>query len=304
MNNVLFTRINIFRNLKDYKFLPKLEKEKAQEIEDKVKQTIGTDFYKLNLSSAEVGVINYLKENALISKNSQIVFANKKNNVSVSLFEQEHILIRATSFGFSKNTIQLALNTANKLASKLSLAYNDDYGFLMSNLTNVGCGLMLECDLDLNAIVGINKIEQVKQNIRKLGFVLKEKEANIFTLFTTCNLGFSEKEIIDEFEKMVSKLQDLEVESAKMLDVSRHDEILDKIMRSQAIIGSAYLMSAEELKKHLSILRTGLNLGLNVIDCEVVNKIQQLVTNKNSEIVSQSELIKLAEQVRKIVKGE
>ena len=68
MNNVIFTRVSFFRNLKDYKFLPKLDKEKAQEIENKVEESLGKSYHKVVLNVADANVINYLKESALIKQ--------------------------------------------------------------------------------------------------------------------------------------------------------------------------------------------------------------------------------------------
>ena len=304
MNNFIFTRVSIFRNLKDYKFMPKLDKEKAQEIENAMDKALSENYSKVVLDNADATTLKYLFENNLASKNTKGVYLDKKNTISVSLFENEHIYIRSTGYGYTPSAIRNALDLAKNLANKLNFAYSDEFGFLMSDIINLGCGLKLECDLDLNAINNIGKIEQVMQNVRKLGYLLTEKEANIYTLSTVCNLGYSETEIVNEFEKMISKLLDLEMESAKMLLASKHDEVMDKIMRSPAILSSAYLMNAEELKTHLSIIRTGLNLNLIEFDNEKLNRIQQLITNKNSEIAGQSELVELAKRVREIVKGE
>ena len=304
MNNFIFTRVSIFRNLKDYKFMPKLEKEKAQEIENAMDKILGDSYSKVVLDNADATTLKYLFENNLVSKNTKGVYLDKKNTLSIALFEGEHLYIRSTGYGYKPSAIKNALDLAKQLSTKLNLAYSDEFGFLMSNITHLGCGLKLECDLDLNAINNIGKIEQVMQNVKKLGYSLTEKEANIYTLSTVCNLGYSQTEIVNEFEKMIAKLLDLEMESAKMLLASKHDDVMDKIMRSPAILGSAYLMNMEELKTHLSIIRTGMNLNLIEFDAEKLNKIQQLVTNKNSEIAGQSELVELAKKVREIVKGE
>jgi len=304
MNNLIFTRVNIFRNLKEYKFTAKLEKEKAYEIQEKVSKALGSNFHKVNLIEAEPTIIKYLNENGLINKNSSVVYLDKKDSLSVNLFEGEHLRICSTSKNSLKDAVKNATKISTKLSETLSMSYNDDYGYLMSNLVNLGAGIRLEADIDLNAIVAIGKIEQVKQNVSNLRYILKEKEPNIYTLTSTCNLGQTEKEIFEDFEKMIQKLQDLEVESAKLLSVSKHDEVLDKVMRSEAILASAYLMSAEELKKHLSILRTGANIEVSKIAKDTIKKLQSLITNVNTQIVSQSELITLAEAVRKIMKGE
>ena len=191
------------------------------------------------------------------------------------------------------------------MADKISLSYSDQYGYLMSDISKVGAGIKLDCQICLPSIKELNKIDQIKQNIRQLGYVLKETNSpTIYQLSTICNLGYSEKEIFEEFDKMVQKLQDLEVESAKMLDVTNHDVILDRTMRSLAILNSCYLMTSEELKNLLINLRTGANLGMVNIDTKKLNQLQVLSNSNLSEFVSATETKELAEKVKNILKGE
>ncbi|MBR2970132.1 MAG: hypothetical protein IKC49_03655 [Clostridia bacterium] len=119
-----------------------------------------------------------------------------------------------------------------------------------------------------------------------------------------CNLGNSEQEILDEFNKVIDKLDDLEIESAKMLDINNHDEILDKSRRSLAILESAYLMTYEELDNIIMNIRMGKNLGQIDIDYSVLSKLDRLILDKNNEFTSKSELIDLANTARNILKGE
>ena len=169
----------------------------------------------------------------------------------------------------------------------------------------VGAGIKLESNIMLSAITKINKIEQVKQNVAKLGYALKEtKYPAVYTLSTKCNLGISEKKIFEDFENTLIKLQELEIESVKMLDLTNHDEMLDKVNRSLAILNHAHLLTYDELYNIIVNLRMGTNLGLVDIKTEVLNKLQSLVTNKLNEIVSQTELKELAQKTKEILKGE
>lgn len=304
MNNVINTKVSIFRNLKDYKFVPKLSNEHKSEIIAKVEQALKGEMSVLNLGDAGENVINQLKNNSLVLPNVSTIFISKKN-VSINMFDGEHLHIVSTGDAFSKNIYNNAKKVADLLANKLNLAFNDEYGFLMSDISKIGSGIRFEATMCLECLRKINKIDQVKQNIRKLGYLLKETETvGIYTISTVCNLGYGEKEICEEFEKMLGKLEDLEIESAKMLDVSNHDELVDKSFRSLAILNSAYLMSCEELMKHIINLRTGLNLKLIEMNKDKLNQLQKLVFNKNSNFVSQTELKDLADKVKNILKGE
>ena len=106
------------------------------------------------------------------------------------------------------------------------------------------------------------------------------------------------------YEKILKNLQEIEVESAKMLAVGNHDEIMDKSLRSLAILKGAYLLTGGELNNLLTNIRTGLNLQMLDIDANKINKLQMLAYNKNLEFTSQTELKKLAEKVQEILKGE
>lgn len=305
MNNVLFTKVSFFRNLKDYKFSNKLNENQKLEITDKLKQVFQGKLTYADLSTTDENTLKFLLSNKLIKNNSKVVFYNLKDKVCVDLFNNEHLTINATSIGYNKSSFEKAKNIIGILSSNVNLSFSDEYGYLMSDISKIGAGLQLESEICLSSIKAINKIEQVKQNVRKLGYKLIETEIdNIYKISTICNLGFAEKEIFEEFEKIVAKLQDLEIESLKLLSSSNYDQYVDKVQRSYAILNSAYLLNSKELSQLLLNLRIGLNLGVLDIDIEKINKLQALSNLNNSEINSQTELKQLASNVKNILKGE
>lgn len=305
MNNVIHTKVSVFRNVKDYKFSDKLLPEQKQEIVESLQTALKTKMSLLNINNADENVKKYLLDNGLLQTNVQNLFVSKKDKVAINLFNGEHLTIVSTTDGFDKNALLKATEISNFLANKISFAFSDEYGYLMADLNKIGSGIKIECSISLSAIKSINKIEQVKNNLYKLGYILKEtKYPAIYNLSTACNLGISEKKICEDFEVTLSKLQDLEIESLKMLDVEKHDEIVDKANRSIALLNSAYLMTHEELYNLLVNVRIGLNLGLLNLSVETINKLQKLAMSKTKEYISQSELKILAEQVKEILKGE
>lgn len=268
MNNIISTQVKFFRNVKDYKFTNKLSSEQKEEIS------------------------NLLKANKISSN----------DNVEVKLFCGEHITVISNHYELQK-AVENASKIIDLLNKKINLSYSDEYGYLMSDLTKIGAGLMLNADICLTALARMNKIEQLKHNTAKLGYVLKEtNQKHIYNLSTKCNLGISQTQIVDDFAKMMAKLDDLEVETAKMLDLNAHDEILDKTNRSIAILSSAHLLSMEELNALLLNIRIGLNLNLITLKQETLFKLQSLANNE--EYVSKEDCKTLAEQVKEILKGE
>lgn len=303
MNNVLFTKVSFYRNLKDYKFVPKLTEEKQQEIIEKLTQIL-PDFKFVDVAKIEEKTTKVLNKNFLL-KTAKTLFLDNKTAVVINLFDGEHIEICTTSLDCGKLAYKKVKEVADILANSISLAYADNYGYLMSDITKIGSGLKLTSEISLPCIENLGKIEQMKQNLRKLGYILTETKLNsVYSLTSMCNLGIKETEILEDFEKMLKKLQDIEIESAKMLDVGSHDEIMDKSLRSLAILKGAYLLTSDELNSLLTNIRTGLNLQMLDVDLNKINKLQVLAYNKNSDFISQSELKKLAEKVQEILKGE
>jgi protein-arginine kinase len=305
MNNVISTRVSVFRNIKDYKFENKLTQEQKCEIIKMLETVLKGKMSYLNINDADENAIRPLNDNVIILQNTKELFVGKDENIVINLFNGEHISVVCADEGFNKKTIEKPLSLVNTLASKIPFVFSDEYGYLMSDLAKVGAGLRIESNIMLSAIKSINKIDQVRQNVAKLGYSLNEtKFPGVYTLSTTCNLGIGEKQICQDFESTLVKLQELETESAKMIDVSKHDEILDKALRSSAILNSAHMLNYDELFNMLVNLRIALNVGVVDMNLETINKLQKLVTRKTNDYISPTEMIELARLVKEILKGE
>ena len=305
MNNVISTKVTIYRNVKDFKFEPKLEPKQKQEIVDKLANVLKGKLSLLTLNQADGNVVSFLKSNDLILNNTQNLFVSKNDNIAINLFNGEHLSIVSTCDGFDKKVITKAVELSQNLFDKISFAFNDEYGYLMSDISKIGSGVKIESNIMLSAITTINKMDQVKINVAKLGYNLIEtKYPAVYTLSTRCNLGLSEKKIFEDFESTLIKLQELEMESAKMLDATSHDELLDKVNRSMAILQVAHLLTYDELYNLIVNLRMGVNAGLVKMKVETLNKLQKLITGKLNDIVSQSELKELAFKAKEVLKGE
>ena len=64
MNNILFSRLSFFRNLKDYKFVPKLSQEKHKEIVVKLSQIL-PNFKLIEANQLDEKTTKFLNKNYL-----------------------------------------------------------------------------------------------------------------------------------------------------------------------------------------------------------------------------------------------
>ena len=303
MHSVISKKVIAFRNVANYKFSHNLLQEQKNEIIAKLSDVLGKDYKLINLSTADENTVKNLLKNNLINSKSSLVFFNLKTNICIDLFNGEHLTISANTFA-NDNAFKKVKQVTDKLFNSLILSYSDTYGFLASNLYNIGSGYRIEADICLDSICALNKIEQVKHNVSNLGYSLVETNLkSTYKLSTKSCLGIAEEDLLTEFEKMMEKLQDLEIESAKMLDVSSHDEIYDKVMRSYAILTNCHLINHEELSTLLTIVRTGVNLGFIEISNNKLIELQALVLSTKN-LISKTESKELAALVRNILKGE
>lgn len=301
MNNVICTNVKYFRNVKDYKFLPKLEEEKRKEIYDLVSKVVTKEMKFIDQSNKED--FNKLYELNLILPNSKTIFADLKNDVILSLFEDEHIKINAGGLGYDEKIFTNAKKIENLIKDKINLTYSDEYGYLTSNLVLIGNGMRISSVLDLSSLKEMGKIDKVTQNVKNLGYILRHIGENLYELSTSCTLGFTESEVITEFGKMLNKVDDLENESLRLQDIQNHDEIIDRAHRSYGVLTNAYLLNVDELKKHVSNILRGINLDELKVDKNAVLKLYSLCRTKTN-FITKNDMKNLATTVQNILKGE
>ena len=150
MNNVIYTKVSIFRNVKDYKFVPKLEANKKEEIVNKLVEIL-KDFNLIDLTKASEQIKLYISSLQINTKNN-LVFLNQKNNLAITLFDGEHITITSFAENYDEKIFKNVKDVAALISNKISLSFSDNYGFLMSDLTKIGSAVKIESAIDLNAI--------------------------------------------------------------------------------------------------------------------------------------------------------
>lgn len=281
--------------------MPKLEQEKYAEIEQKVDDALA-NLTKINPSNTNQHTLNFLKQNKLLNSNAKAVYLNK-DNVAVNLFGGEHLCVVASCLGFDEKLNQKVSAVVTAMETKLNMAYTDQYGYLMSNIKNLGSGVQVESTICLVGLVEMGKIAQVCQNIKNLGYQIEKIDGTTYKVSTICSLGLTASETYLEFGKTLTKLAELETESEKMLYSTNTEEITDKVYRALSLLNGAYMLSFDELKTNLNLLRVGSNLGLANIKASQIDALQSLVNSKFDQFTTKQEQLELAEKVKNILKN-
>ncbi|MBR1987602.1 MAG: hypothetical protein IKA36_01040 [Clostridia bacterium] len=298
MNNIISVKAIISRNLKDYKFSPKLTKDKQNEIIQLLQKAVP------NFKEVDESNLNELTKRDLILNHNAVIFYDENNEIAINMFAGEHLSIISSSNELDSQTFDNIKALSKELNDKINFAYSDQYGYLMSDVSKLGAGIRLECEMSLPAINSLGKIDQLATNIKRLGYTLSSTDnEDVFVVETKCNLGLKEQEIYDDFFKIISNIESIENESLSILKIESIDELTDKVYRAVANLKYAHMINSGELIDSIVKIQVGLNLDLELkeIGSEKLSKLIQLYKQYNSIEESKKTKIDLAQQISKVL---
>ena len=136
MNNLLFTKAVFYRNFKDYKFTNKLTAEKQTEIIEKLSGIL-KDFELIKYDETNEKIAKFLNKNYVNVTDLKRMFINEKSGVIIQLFGNEHIKIFATGLDCGQTAYKKVKEIVDLLANSIYLAYQDNFGYLMSDITKL-----------------------------------------------------------------------------------------------------------------------------------------------------------------------
>lgn len=283
-NNIVISgRVRLARNINGYPFPQKMDDSVAEEVIQKVKDTIKNDRTYLNniFEFIDLNQKSYKEKLAMLEshtispelldkKLSSAVLLQNDESISILLNEEDHIRIQAIISG---NNIDSAFEICNKIddliEEHVTYAYDTKLGYLTSCLTNIGTGMRASFMLHLPLLEANNQIPLIVQSISKLGLTMRgmygegsEPMGSIYQISNQITLGKSEKEIIDVLKNVTKGIIQQEENLRKTLIEKRENEFKDKIYRSYGILKHCKKISQNEAMMLLSDIRIGLTSGI------------------------------------------
>ena len=291
MNSIpLSTRIRLARNLKEYPFPARLSKEERAQVNEAVRAALldGEDAenYRYiemkDLSSSEAVS---LAEKHLISPEfasdaeGRALILSNDETVSIMLCEEDHIRIQVIEPGLSLAQAYEKANALDeKLASRLTLAFDEKLGYLTQCPTNLGTALRASVMLHLPALSHAGLMPRLSSTIAKLGLTLRgtygegsKPVGELYQLSNQVTLGISEQAAIQNLEAIARQIMEQELQAREAL---KQDTIfIDRIYRAYGILTSAYMLSCSECTDLLSLVRLGAAIGILDLPLDELTKL-------------------------------
>lgn len=285
---VLSCRVRLARNLAEYSFIPRLEPRAAEEICEKMRETLvdakldGETFF-VPMTTASPLLRLMLRERHLISRDlapsedgqgsqpGRAVAFGATETVSVMVNEEDHVRLQAIAGGFQLDAAWRRAQAIDRLLeSRVQFAYTPKLGYLTGCPTNVGTGLRASVMMHLPGLSLVRpELEKVFAAAQKTGLAVRgmygegsRAAGDFYQISNQVTLGRSESQLVDDLAALVPCILEFERKVRSALDREQRAALKDRVSRSIGLLRTARAMQTEAALAHLSNLRLGVHLGL------------------------------------------
>lgn len=287
---VVSSRIRLARNIADFPFELKCDKNKKAEIIKIIEDAIIGNKYGLKLlklKDMDEITIKSLLEKRLISPDfvnenddQRAILINDEENICAMLHTEDHLRLQVFSSGLElDNLLNLIIELDEFLQEKLNFAYSEKYGFLTACPIEAGTAMKASVLVHLPALTTTGNIGKVLDIINNFGMNVSgvhgegtKSEGDLYQISNKQTLGISEKEIIKKLKLITDKIMEQERIARKYLAKNRID-LEDSLYRAYGVLLNCRRISMTECKDLLSKVKLGTDLG-------IINELTDLKVNK------------------------
>lgn len=287
---VLNSRVRLARNIQEMQFPEKLSfiegRKNGKMVYDALKAQVQDediilhDMWDENQEAFNKYVEEYLISSDLVKNaNKGSFILNKDETISIMINENDHIKIQCINSGFNLNeALEYAIDIDDKIEQTINYAFDEQLGYLTSNISDVGTGLKASVMIHLPALTMNKEINNITKDFKHMGIDINgvymddnKVVGNLYTISNAVTLGLTEEDIINKLKESVINIIKEEKKYREVLMSKCRYEIEDKIFRALGTLKSAVLLEYSEMLECLSMVRLGAELLLLNIDKTKLN---------------------------------
>jgi protein arginine kinase len=290
---VLSSRLRLARNLSTGPFPPRARKEQLAGV---IQSTLAAARHLVPLKSAEFLNLHdmpqvgrtFLVERHLISRDLaqgtrvRGVLVAPGEELSVMINEEDHLRVQSIASGFQPTEAWDRVNALDDLLEKeLEYAFRNDYGYLTACPTNAGTGMRASVLIHLPSLVLTKQAKKVLQGVSAVGLAVRgfygegtEVMGNFFQISNQTTLGRSERDILENLERVTRQLIEYENKAREAMIRSARVQVEDKVWRAYGTFRYSRSISSQETISLASAVRFGIAMGLDgLCDIKALNEI-------------------------------
>lgn len=309
----LTSRVRLARNIQEYNFPHKLNRQSARQIVAEVEEAffvssvLQDNYTSRHLWEGKGLDLLYWFEKHLVSNklidNTDIgaFICNRREDVSIMINEEDHLRLQTMS---GTRSLEELYDEADRLDTvleeKLDWAFDNNLGYLTACPTNLGTALRASVMVHLPALTYRDRVGLVGQKLAQMGMTIRgiygegsQALGSIYQISNEVTLGISESFIIKNIQETIDGILDMELsEQSKIMDVMG-DESRDRVFRALGVLSNARIMSSQEALNLLSLLRFGVeaNLLMEITTQDIDEMIIQVQTGNLHRTLGLTELM-------------
>jgi len=280
-DTIISSRVRIMRNLKGCRFPAMLKKDEAESIY----QSIVPVFQKLSPAALEFHPIRLDTLDGIAKKifeERSILPVNLENNfgmgivvrddgiLSATVNIKDHIRLSAFYAGFElQKCFVLAKTVINKLGESLEFSAVQDFGYLSSDITNIGSGMKCSILCSLPGHSWANKIQGKIEALSKQNFDIHAYYAQnskrllgyLYLISTKSAAGSTDELQLNTMITAIRSLINEERELRESLLKNQLWRIQDEVIKALSIAKNAYLLDVKDTIDLIFKIKLGINLG-------------------------------------------
>lgn len=277
---IISSRVRLARNLKNMPFPQRMNDTLLTELKDKVRTAIqsisSTGEFSLTyieMDSVPENEISSMVERHIISPDfakrsaHRAIAISDDEKICVMIGEEDHIRIQVICAG---EQIDEAYRVADRLdtllGERLNFAYDDKLGYLTECPTNIGTGLRASLMLHLPICESKGDISSVADAAGKIGLTVRgmygegsKSSAALYQISNQITLGISERNAIENLKAITGQIAQREKQHRSQIPTT---QLEDAVFRALGILRYARLLSCDELMKHISMIKLGVDEGI------------------------------------------
>ena len=274
---VISSRARLARNLSGVKFPSKITPDEVSVVERAAiaaaQKVFDAAFYRI--SDLDDSDVEYLVEGHFISRTLlespyAALILSKDKKMSVMLQEEDHIRSQYILPGLALQECFAQVKEYDQmLRGETYLAYDKQLGYLTACPTNVGTGLRASVMMFLPALSMAGGIGELENELKSANLTIRgalgegtKAEGYRYQISNAISLGVTEETILNRVESAAGRIREIEMKTlAAQYDRDRF-RMEDSVLRSDAILRSARILTQDELETLIVYEKIGVALGL------------------------------------------
>jgi protein arginine kinase len=281
----LGSTVSLHRNIEKFKFPAKLPTDRKNQLLSLVtKDLLSQDLAAVGglnqptfIKAEDIGVLEkeFLAEHFLTTENFNQTNVGEGFIVDLSgeflatLNMRNHLRLQLTECkGELENSWSRLVAIETNLGKTLSYSFLPKFGFLTSDPTECGTGLLVSVYLQLSGLIHLEKIDEMLEKYADDSLSITGIQGNpnevigdIVVVQNNYTLGLTEENILSGIRSFTTKILSEENSARSQIKREQSSEFKDKISRAYGILIHSYQIEAVEALNALSLIKLGIEAG-------------------------------------------